>query len=118
MATGASGAGSGSVTAGAAALTSASKLGPLAVLVTIEDDAERKAARLARGDIARALGMGEDDLGAAHFKGMVDLWRRLAVVERRQDQSRLEAGEVMDEERGAVGHQRCHAIVGFKPSAK
>ncbi len=80
----------------------------------VGDDAERQLGRLARGDIGGAFGMGQNDARPAHLKGMIDLGRRITVVQRRHDQAGLEAGEVMGDQRGAIRHQRRHAVAGLE----
>lgn len=90
----------------------------LLLLGTIGNNAERKAACLTRGKIAGAIGVGEDDLGAAHLERVVDLGRRVAIVQRRHDEAGFEAGEIMRDEGDAVRHQGRHAVAGLKPEGK
>ena len=87
-------------------------------LGTKGDDAERQLAGLGRGKIGDPLGMSEDDARAADGKRMIDLRRRIAVIERRQHEPRFEAGEVVGEERDAVRHQRREAISGLQPKGE
>ena len=54
--------------------------------------------------------MSEDDPGGADIEGVVDLRRGVAIIERGQHQPGLEAGEVVDEQRGTVRHERRHAV--------
>jgi hypothetical protein len=81
----------------------------------IGHDAERQRPGLSRGEVTEALGMGQHNPRAAHIEGMVDLRRRVAVVERRRDESCLEAGEIVGDQRDAVRHQRGKAIAGLQP---
>ena len=87
----------------------------LAFTAAIPDHIEGQTRCLARGNIFRALGVAEDDLGLAHVQRVIYLLRRVAIIERREYEACFEAGDVMDDKRRAVRHQRCHAIAGLKP---
>ena len=52
----------------------------------------------ALGDVLGALDVGDERRGAADLERVVDLAGRVAVVQRRRDQPRPEAGEVVDDE--------------------
>jgi hypothetical protein len=69
---------------------------------------------LALADVRRPLDVGEKGTGAAHLQRVIDLRRRVAIVQRRRDQACLEAGEVVHGEIDAVRHQRGDAITRFE----
>ena len=68
--------------------------------------ARRPPASSLGGDVLGPLDVGEQDAGAAHLQRVIDLGGRVAVVQRRRDQPRPEAGEVVDDEVDPVRHQR------------
>ena len=59
--------------------------------------------------------MSEENAGAAHIQRVIDLAGRIAVIQRRRDQTRPEAGEVVHDEVDPVRHQRRDAIARLKP---
>ena len=80
--------------------------GARVLLAHVERAEDIEASALAGGDVAGPLLVGEQGAGAADLQRVVDLGRGVAVVQRRRDQLRLEAGEVVDDEVDAVRHQR------------
>jgi hypothetical protein len=66
--------------------------------------------KLAGCDVLGPLDMREENAGAAHFERVIDLPGRIAVVQRRRDQTRPEAREVVDDEVDSVRHQGRDAI--------
>ena len=95
-----------------------SKLRPLVPFGTKGDDAERQLARLGRGKIGDMLGMSENDARAADGKRVVDLRRRIAVIERRQNEPGLEAGEIWAMSAMRFGINDAKRSPGFSPSAR
>ena len=87
-------------------------------LGTKGDDAERQLARLGRGKIGNMLGMSENDARAADGKRVVDLRRRIAVIERRQNEPSLEAGEIWAMSAMRFGINDAKRSPGFSPSAR
>ncbi len=70
---------------------------------------------LARRHVLGPLDVGEQRLGAAHLERVVDLAEGVAVVERRDDQPGLEAGEVVDDQVDPVRHQRRDPVARLQP---
>ena len=94
----------------------AARAGFLLGRVAVGDRAQRqRAGQPARGQILLPLGMGDDRRGAADLERMVDLAVRIAVVERGDDEPRLEAGEVVDHQRDPVRHQRGDPVAALQP---
>src|SRR5262249_41274690 len=56
------------------------------------------------------LGVRDQQRRTAYFQSMIDLRGLVAVVERRRGKPRLEAGQIMNKERPAVGQQRGHTV--------
>jgi len=56
--------------------------------------------------------MGEQDFRAGNLERVVDLRRHVAVVQRHRHLPALHAGEIVDDQRGTVRHQRSDAIAG------
>ena len=67
-------------------------------------------ASLLCGEVGVALGVGDEDRRAADFEGVVDFGGLVAIVERRGDEAGAVAGEVVDEQRAAIGQQRGDAV--------
>jgi hypothetical protein len=86
--------------------------GPRGRVGVAEDDRPQREAggELGGGDVGGALGVGDQRPRPGHAERVVDLARRVAVVQRRRDQSGLEAGEVVDDQRDPVRHQRGDAV--------
>ena len=92
--------------------------GVLGLRVTVGDQPALELAReTAGGQILDAFDMPEQRAGAADLQGMIDLAKRVTVVERRCHQARLEAGQVVNEQTDAVGHQRRDPIPGLQTQA-
>ena len=73
----------------------------------VADHAERQPGReLARRQVLLALGMGQQDRRLGDFERMIDLRRHVTIVERRGHEPGLQAGEVVDDQGVAVGHER------------
>jgi hypothetical protein len=83
--------------------------------VAVGDRPELQATRqLAGGDVLGPLGVGQEDARFAHLKGVVDLAGRVAVVQRRRNHSRPEAGQVVHHQIDSVRHQRGNPIAGLE----
>lgn len=79
----------------------------------VRDVAETKQRSvLAGGERVVPLGMRDQQRRRADFERMTDFRRLVAIVERCGDQSGLEACQVVNQQRAAVGEQRGHAIAG------
>jgi hypothetical protein len=79
----------------------------VAVARAVTDHPERQPADpLARREILITLGMSQEDRCLADLERMIDLRRHITIVERGGHEPRLEAGEVVDDQGIAIGHQR------------
>ena len=62
--------------------------------------------------------MREQRTGSADHEGVIDLRCHVPVIEGRCDQPRLETGEVVNDERGTIGHQRSDPITRPQPQTE
>ena len=84
--------------------------------LAVADLAQRQLGNaFARGEILVALDVSEQRASLAHSDRVVDLRRRVAIVERRRHEPRLEAGEVVDHELETVGHERRDPVARLQP---
>ena len=72
----------------------------------------RRALSFAGGDVVVAIGVVQQQRGAADFEGVIDFRRHVAIVERRGHEPCFEAGQIVNDERRAIGHERRDAIAG------
>jgi hypothetical protein len=85
-------------------------------LAVVADCAQRQLPdELARGEILLPLDMGEHDTSLTDREGVIDLRRRVAVIQRRCDQPCFETGEVMSDESRTIRHQRSDPVAWVKP---
>ena len=92
--------------------------GVLGLRVTVGDQPALELARqTAGGQILDTLDMPKQRASAADLQGMIDLAKRVTVVERRCHQTRLETSQVVNEQIDAVGHQRRDPIPGLQTQA-
>lgn len=68
----------------------------------------------AGGDVSVTLRMMQEQRGTTDLQGMIDLRRHVPIVERRRHQAGFQAGEVVNDERRAIGHQRRDAVAGLQ----
>ena len=73
---------------------------------------------LACGQILLPLGVRNQGTGSADRQGMIDLRRHVAVIEGRRDQPRLETGQVVNDERRTIRHQRSDPIARAQPQTE
>ena len=82
-----------------------------AVFGAVRNAAKRQfAGECALGEVGIALGVGHENRRAADFERMIDLRSLIAVVERRGNEPRFVAGEIVDDERAAIRQQRGDAV--------
>src|SRR5436305_10864524 len=62
--------------------------------------------------------MREQGAGSAGRQRVVDLRCHVAVVERRGDEPGLETGQVVNDQRGPIRHQRSNSIAGLQSEPK
>ncbi len=71
-------------------------------------------AESAGGHVFVAFGVMQQQRCAADFQSMIDFRRHIAIVERRRHQTGLQTSQIVNDQRRAIGHQRCDPIAGFQ----
>ena len=115
MKAGAEGDGVGGVDCGSRFLQEIFETGAAAVHRSVSDAADwQLGGERAFGEVVVALGVCDEDRGAADFQRVIDLGRLVAIVERRCDQAGPQAAEIVGDERAAIGQERRDAVARLK----